>query len=114
MGFPSGKRDTRVTITRRTAVAAVGRAGNERGPFVAVFQRWANVKAERQSEIVEGGVGTDAPDVTVTLPDDSQTRTITAADRIIIHEQSFAIIGTDLPDRIRQIIVLKAKRQRGG
>jgi head-tail adaptor len=113
-GFPSGKLDTRITILRRPSVNPAFRAGDTLGEYAPVFSRWAAFFERQLNQQTESGAPQNVMSLTVTVRDDSETRTISATDRIVIRGQDMAITGVGLPDRIGQIIQIDVESKRGG
>lgn len=118
----AGILDQRVTILRRRKVP--DGAGNERGGYVAAFARfarWAPLGGRREANagLVEG-----LAEAAVTLRADTDTRTVTVADRVALgtiaagtaaadlDADSYAIIAVDPPARRAGTIMLRVTRQR--
>jgi head-tail adaptor len=113
-GFPSGKLDTRITILRRPQVEPAFGAGNTLGDYAPAFSRWAAYMERQLAQATESGAPQNVVSLTVTVRDDSETRTITTSDRMLIRGQNMAITGVGLPDRIGQIIQIDLESRRGG
>lgn len=117
----SGAYDRRVTILRRL-VEADG-AGNERGAFVAAFERWVAwfPLGGRRQDVA--GLAEGVAEARITLRFDRQTRSLCVADRIRLAAEpdpgsglaaapaEFAILAVDPPDRARGYVRAFVARQ---
>jgi head-tail adaptor len=106
--YPAGKLNRRVTFERRRAVAAVGRAGNERAEWEVFCTRWANVFEGELTRQNEGGTATPVTGLKITVRDDASTRLLSIEDRVIVHDRAYPLTGIGLPDRLTGVIRLEA------
>ena len=111
-GFPSGKLDTRITILRRLPQDPSFRAGSTRGDYAPAFSRWAAIYERATGRQAEAGASQNVVSIVVTMRDDSETRTISIEDRIMLMDQEMAITGIGLPDRIGQTIQIDVESRR--
>jgi len=96
--LPAGGRMLRVRLERRAASAADA-LGNGlaswRSPIVLGL-RWAGLRPQFGREAIEAGRLADGIVGVLTLPADPDTRTLTAADRVVV-------LGAPYADRIFEI-----------
>lgn len=86
-----GKLDRRCTIYRR----AVQTGANERGAWAATFTRWGQLRSFSARDVAVAGIAENQVEAELLVRDDAETRTITAADRVVVGPDGleFAIRG---------------------
>jgi len=87
---------------------------NDRGAFAEVFSRLANIRQNGGQQMVDAGLAQSASQLIVRVRDDSDTRTITIADRASLRAVEYAIIAVNPPDRRGGYIEITLQQQIAG
>lgn len=108
-----GAMDRRATILRRAALP-VQRAGQTLGDFAPAFTRWAAFKWNASRLAGEAAQAQPFDDVELVVRDDSETRTITNQDRVLVGGVTYAIDGHPVRYRVKGRIYLRLTSRLGG
>lgn len=109
VGSHSGALDNRVTFRRRQTLNAP-QAGNTKGAYQDWLTIWAQFRPLSSHELVIGGLDVDQELADLIVRDNPTTRQITAADRVMIEGQDFAVKSVSTTNRTG---FLKISVQRG-
>jgi head-tail adaptor len=85
----AGQRDNRVRFERRAVTVDDG-YGNDREAFATLFDRWAGFRPKFGREQIEAGRLESNMQGTLTVLADPETKTITAADRVVFVSGPYA------------------------
>lgn len=105
-----GRLDKRVTILRRPP----SQGGASRGPYQEAFRAWGRYIPASAREASVGGQAVNVENGTLMVRTNSQTRTITSMDRVLLDGRDFGIDGVQIPDRRTGLISLSVATKLGG
>ena len=103
-----------MAFLRRAAQSAPGRAGSALGGFAPLFERFAAVIEGPLQPGVESGAVQRGAEMTLLVPDDSGTRTLTPLDRVSVRGRERDILAVGEPDRRGMTIAIRVGDGRGG
>lgn len=104
-----GRLDKRVAILRRPTVNGISR-----GEYHEAFRAWGRYIPASAREAPEGGQAVNVESGTLMVRTNSQTRTITSMDRVLVDNRDFGIEGVQMPDRRTGLIGLSIATKLGG
>ncbi len=111
----AGSLDRRVAFYRRkvldTPFAGNARGGYEEMPFLTVWANWRQTPAR---ERVSAGLAEDPVGGTLRIRDSRDARAITAADRVLMRDVSYAIVSVGDPEpRLGYIDIILSREVAG-
>ncbi len=112
-GLGAGRFNRRVTIQRRAVIA--DRPGRPRGEYENVNGLVRVACAYREGTVREAALGNGLQpvvDAELRLRNSTAARTVTIADRAVIDDIGFDIVGVGLPDQNGEITIM-VRRARG-
>lgn len=95
---------------QRLNEGAVDAYGNVYSGWAALATRWADMREQTGKEDIQGGVLSDVGRATMRVRSDSTTNGITAADRVVIRDATWAIRDVIQVDRKGTMLELKLER----